>query len=126
MVEVRAFIFRYQKPCWKCGNQTPVLYAFRPPTNEKHLECDPEWFGMNEITPDRDQEMGAALSHRFDWYGPGWSKTMEEQVYASWCTSCGELQGNWFVWKDMLEMRYDNPEPDEFVDYVTSYDADTH
>tara|TARA_B100000029_G_scaffold443621_1_gene462792 strand:- start:15 stop:395 length:381 start_codon:yes stop_codon:yes gene_type:complete len=126
MVEVRAFVFRYQKPCWKCSKPTPVLYAFRPPDNEKHLDFDPSWVGMAEVNPEHDQDMATALAHRFEWYGPGFSNTMGEQVYACWCTSCGVLQGNHYIWKDMLQKWYENPQPDEFIDYDSSYDADDH
>ena len=94
MVEVRAFIFRYQKPCWKCDNQTPVLYAFRPPANEKHLECNPEWFGMNEITPDHDKRW--ARHYHTDSIGtvrdgPRLWKNKSMQVGAHHAESCKEI-----------------------------------
>ena len=33
MNNVRAFIHRTTIPCWKCDNETPIIYPVRPPNN---------------------------------------------------------------------------------------------
>ena len=126
MNEVRAFIFRFRKPCWKCGHITDVLYATRPPTNEKKSEFNSDWFGDYEVTHDDEKEMGQAISNKFSWFGPGHSSTIGDQTYASWCNSCNSLQGNWYIKRDILQMLTNGEElePTEYVDYETSFEPE--
>ncbi len=123
---VRAFIHRFDMICWKCGAETPVLYAFRPPNNLMESEFNPDWIGAYEVNPDQDPAMGEALAERFTWYRLGYSHTMGGQVHASFCTSCDSLQGNWYVWKDLLYQLSSGEQPDfdEQVDYTTNHDAE--
>ena len=123
---VRAFIHRFDKSCWKCGSQTPVLYAFRPPYNKQEVTFNPKWFGNYEVTPDDDPAMGEALANRFSWYRLGRSMTRDRDVFASYCKHCDSMQGNWYVWKDVLEHWSSNEAPDlyDYLDYTTTYDAE--
>ena len=128
MLETRAFIHQWEINCWKCGEKTPVLWAFRPPNNQKEEEFDPLWIGAYEVDPDQDPPMGEAVASRFAWYRSGYSHTMRETVFANFCTSCDSLQGNWYVSKD-LRMQMVNgatPEFGSFVDYETNHDAEKY
>ena len=126
MMKVRAFIHQWEMVCWKCGESTPVLWAFRPPTNQKEAEFEGSWLGAYEVTPEQDLAMGEVLCSKFEWYRKGHSYTMGETVYASFCKSCDSLQGNWYVLKDLIEQRSNGVQPDfkEHVDYDTEHDAE--
>jgi len=125
MIEVRAFYHTWEVSCWKCGDSTPVLWALRPPTNEKEEGFDPNWLGAYEVNPDQDSAMGEEISSRVDWFRLGHSRTMERETYASFCIHCDCLQGNWHVSKDLLVQRVNGVDPDfsKFVDYQTDHDA---
>jgi hypothetical protein len=124
-MKVRAFINRTTMYCWKCGEITPVIYSMRPPNNKFEEEFKIEWFGGYDVTPEHDIAMGKALEKKYSWYREGYSNTMRQDVFASFCIGCDAMQGNWFVWKEMLDRRVSGIdfEFDEYVDYETDYDA---
>ena len=125
MIEVRAFYHTWETSCWKCGDLTPVLWALRPPTNEKEEKFDPKWIGAYEVNPDQDSAMGDAIASRVQWFRLGHSHTMGGETYASFCTHCDSLQGNWHVSKDLFMQMVDGAQPDfsDYVDYNTEHDA---
>ena len=125
MFEVRAFYHTWETSCWKCGKITPVLWALRPPTNEKEEDFNPDWIGAYEVNPDQDSAMGDALASRIQWFRLGHSYTMEGETYASFCTHCDSLQGNWHVGKDLFMQVTEGVQPDfsDYVDYNTEHDA---
>ena len=125
MNNVRAFVHRTKISCWKCYKDTPVVYAFRPPNNKSEKEFDSKWIGAYEVTPDQDLAMGLALENKYPWYRIGRSHTMGREVHANFCLFCDSLQGNWYVWKDLLNKRTNGIilEFDEYVDYETDIDA---
>ena len=125
MFEVRAFYHTWAISCWKCGRETPVLWALRPPTNEKEEDFDQKWIGAYEVNPDQDTAMGRAIASRIQWFRMGHSHTMGGETYASFCTHCESLQGNWYVGKDLFMQLTNGYKPDfsNFVDYNTDHDA---
>ena len=125
MNNVRAFIHRTTISCWKCDNETPIIYPVRPPNNNFEEDFKPEWLGNYEVNPDQDIAMGIALEKKYSWYRRGYSYTREEEVYANFCGWCDVLQGNWFISKHIFMLRADGVELDfsEYIDYETSYDA---
>ena len=105
---------------------TSVLWALRPPTNKKEEEFESSWIGAYEVNQDQDLAMGKAISSKLQWFRRGYSQTMEEETYASFCIHCNTLQGNWYVGKEF----FSNISADEtnlvmtdYVDYNTDYDA---
>ena len=129
MYETRAFIHEWEMKCWKCKRWTPVLYALRPPNQHKEENFDPSWIGNYEVNPDRDTAMGEALASKYGWYKLGLSKTIGEEVYASWCVLCNVLQGNWYVWKEWIHITNDPskiPEITEYIDYETDFNPDEY
>ena len=125
MFEVRAFYHTWDVSCWKCGKNTTVLWALRPPTNEKEETFDPDWLGAYEVNPDQDSAMGDAIAGIVQWFRLGYSQTMKSKTYASYCRNCESLQGNWYVRKDLSMQRSDGSQPSfrNHVDYETNHDA---
>lgn len=125
MFEVRAFYHIWETSCWKCGATTPVLWAIRPPTNKKEEGFNSSWIGDYEVNPDQDFAMGEAIASKIQWFKRGYSQTMEKETYASFCTHCDSLQGNWYVGNEFFleEAQDNNLDITDYVDYNTEYDA---
>jgi hypothetical protein len=69
--------------CWKCNEKTRVI----------------EWSwrsGEGEMWTENDQ-IGLTLGQRFPSYKKDYTKTADAYYYCNHCTSCGAIQGDWFV-----------------------------
>jgi len=96
-------IYKYYKKCWKCSSQTPIsTYSF----------CLNYDYHIGDI-----KRLDQLLLNRIDSIQKVYSKTQEQDVIANVCTNCGSIQGNWFVMEDIIEMRSNNIEMKELIDF---------
>jgi len=100
--EVEIELWMWYKECWKCGEETPVVWI-SPYSVVGGFNVDPNSF----------RELPKRISEIYPFFKLTYSKTMGENVYGNVCVNCGAYQGNWFVWKELLEIAY---EPDEIVE----------
>ena len=70
-------VYSWTNPCWKCKEETPRLIAV----------LDEEY----SLTFDAPDELGTMLADRFPYYRYGYSKTLQSNCWANWCTHCDIL-----------------------------------
>jgi hypothetical protein len=70
--------------CWRCKGQTPRVVAISD-ADEQETPCEP------------NDNLGAVMQAEFPYFKKGYSRTMDEECWANWCTSCDALQGNFYV-----------------------------
>ena len=100
--EVEIELWMWYKECWKCGEETPVVWI-----------SPYSVVGEFNVDPDSFRELPKRISKIYPFFKITYSKTMGGNVYGNVCVNCGAYQGNWFVWKELLEIAY---EPDEIVE----------
>jgi hypothetical protein len=95
-------IYKWIKKCWKCGKATPVVtYDF----------MDFGGYLIGSI-----EKLDFFLQQNYPFVKTKYSNTMEEDVIGNVCIHCDELQGNWFVSKDFMEMQMNEVDFSKLID----------
>ena len=84
------------KDCWKCGQNVSVAIGYK---DGQALEQDE--FTKEELAFARGS--GVTLERRF-------SATVGAKYLANVCTSCDQIQGNWFLYQDPYHDRFNLPQ----------------
>lgn len=87
------------KDCWKCGQNVRVAMGYK---DGQALEQDE--FTKEELEFARDS--GVTLERRF-------SATVGAKYLANVCTSCDQIQGNWFLYQDPYHDRFNLPQAEK-------------
>ena len=86
-------IYKWEFPCWKCGKKTPrVSYSF-------YYRFD---YSIGNI-----KKLDQLLLEEYTFIQETFSKTRGENVIANVCIHCGDLQGNWFIMEELMEIVYE-------------------
>jgi hypothetical protein len=95
-------IYRWERNCWKCKRKTPrVSYDI-----EVNFS-----YHIGDI-----QKIDEILMEKYPFVKRKVSYTLGEEVIANICTHCGELQGNFYISEELLNLRYEGI--DNFIDIV--------
>lgn len=87
--------------CWKCSAETAVHAIVAADLEELHedgIGCVREAVFVYDVEEDDMPEaLASALAASASNYQPLYSRTADETTWANACTSCGALQGGFFL-----------------------------
>jgi hypothetical protein len=93
--------------CWKCHEKTQVI--------------DWSWrSGEGEMWSENDQ-IGLKLQQKFPFYKKDYTRSADANYYCNHCTSCGTIQGDWFVTEWVAKQRALGHLPDDVVQLTIDY-----
>ena len=83
-------VYKFDRKCWKCNNNTPIItYSYRINYETKTIGS------INKID--------ILLLNKYPIIKIKYSNTMKEEVIANVCINCGELQGNYYIWDELID-----------------------
>jgi|GEM_PF-2355062 len=80
--------------CYKCNEDTPVVWTQDINYDENTFSIDPYSF----------QDLQNRISQKYPFFKIVEKKTQGTKSFGNVCINCDAYQGDWFVWKELLEI----------------------
>lgn len=85
-------VLKYMKKCWKCSKDTPIVTY--------------DIVGDYNYNIGDQQKLDLQLLEKYPFVQKRFSKTMGMEVICNVCQHCDQIQGNFFVRDDIIDMAY--------------------
>ena len=101
--DVYILVLKWYRKCWRCGKETPVLWAEYVYYDKKKLKIAYSSF-LKETVYKRLERL------YFDFFGRCYSSSLGKEVYGNQCVYCGAYQGNGYVSNECCRILKYHPE----------------